>query len=844
MTRKHAGIGAIEITVRGVVQGVGFRPFVHRLASRCGLAGWVENTPGSVVIHLEGDAAARTRFRALFRREIPPAARVTRLTVRKAAPSGFPGFTIRASRRHGVAISTIPPDIATCPECLRELADPADRRHRYPFINCTNCGPRFTIVTSLPYDRERTSMAAFPMCAACRKEYGDPADRRFHAEANACPVCGPSLSVRDRGGAPLETGDPVGAAAAEIARGGIVAVRGLGGFHLSADATNDEAVRALRERKRREEKPFAVMFPDLPSVRCAARLAAADEAVLCSPAAPVLLLPARPRSPLAQSVSMGLPTVGVFLPYTPLHRMLLDRTCRPLVMTSGNATDDPIAIGNEEALSRLHGIADLFLLHDREVVHRSDDSVVRRLGGRIYPIRRARGFVPAPVTLRRSFPDAVGLGGELKSTFCFIRGSAAYLSQHIGDLEQAPARDFYEETYRFFRRFLNARPRAACHDLHPAYFTTAFAERTGAESVFALQHHKAHIYSALADTGFAGKAAGVAFDGTGYGEDGAVWGGEFFAVDGLEVRRAGHLSYFPLPGGDAAVREPWRTALSLLRAALGPAEAEASARERFPGVPAESIRLVLEALEKKINVAPTSSAGRLFDGVAAICGLCARSSYEGQAPMRLEGAAVRGPVGTYPFRLLEKPGMFTVDWTETIRGAADDARTAVAPGTISRRFHDTMAAIVLEGASRIAESAGARHVILTGGVFQNVTLLSRVLSGLRKRKLTPLIHRRIPPNDGGISLGQAYYAAARVAGGRTMCLGVPAKVLEAGGGTAVADLGGVRREISVILLDDVRPGEWVIVHAGFAMEKLSVEEAERTLALFREIAAAGEDRGS
>ena len=765
MTPDRARLSAIRVTARGVVQGVGFRPFVHRLAVRCGLAGWVENTPGGVVLHVEGDAPALARFRALFRSDAPPAARVTSLSVRRVPPAGFPGFSIRESRRGGIALSTIPPDIATCPECLRELADPADRRRGYPFVNCTNCGPRFTIVTSLPYDRERTSMAAFPMCPACRKEYEDPLDRRFHAEPVACPECGPSLSVRDRDGGPVETGDPVGTAAAAIARGGIVAVRGLGGFHLAADATNDAAVRALRERKRREEKPFAVMFPDLPSVRSAARLAAADEAVLRSPAAPVLLLPARPRSPLAPSVSMGLPTAGVFLPYTPLHRMLLDRTGRPLVMTSGNATDDPIAIGNEEALSRLHGIADLFLLHDREVVQRSDDSVVRRVGRRIYPIRRARGFVPAPVTLRRSFPDAVGLGGELKSTFCFIRGSAAYLSQHIGDLEQAPARDFYEETYRFFRRFLDARPRAACHDLHPAYFTTAFAERTGAERLFALQHHKAHIYSALAETGFSGKAAGAAFDGTGYGEDGAIWGGEFFAIDGLEVSRAGHLAYFPLPGGDAAVREPWRTALSLLRMTLGAEEAGAAARDLFPGVPPDSIRLVLEALEKKINVAPTSSAGRLFDGVSAICGLCARSSYEGQAPMRLEGAAARGPSGTYPFRLSEKSGTFTVDWTEVIRGVADDARRRVAPGTISRRFHDTMAAIVLAGVSLLAERAGAGHVVLTGGVFQNVTLLSRVLSGLRKRKLTPLIHRRVPPNDGGISLGQAYYAAARVAGG-------------------------------------------------------------------------------
>ena len=585
MTIFPVAIAAIDITVRGVVQGVGFRPFVHRLASRCGLAGWVENTPGSLVIHLEGETAALSRFRVLFGSEIPPAARVTRLSVRKAAPAGVPGFTIRASRLDGIALSTIPPDIAACPACLRELADPSDRRHRYPFTNCTNCGPRFTIVTSLPYDRERTSMAAFPMCGACRKEYGDPLDRRYHAEPNACPACGPRLSLRGADGAPVESDDPIGTAAAAILDGSIVAVRGLGGFQLAVDATNDAAVRALRVRKHREEKPFAVMFGDVGSVRAAARIEAADEAILCSPRAPVLLAPARRRSPLAPSVSAGLPATGVFLPYTPLHRLLLDRAGRPLVMTSGNAADEPIAIGNDEAVSRLHGIADLFLLHDREVVQRSDDSVVRRVGREIYPIRRARGFVPAPVTLPRSFPDVVGLGGELKNTFCFIKGDAAYLSQHIGDLEQPAVRDFYEEAYRFFRRFLDARPRAACHDLHPAYFTTAFADRAGADRLFALQHHKAHIFSALAETGFVGKAVGVAFDGTGYGEDGAVWGGEFFSIDGMEVRRAGHLAYFPLPGGDAAVREPWRVALSLLRKTLGAAEAEPAARVLFPAFP-------------------------------------------------------------------------------------------------------------------------------------------------------------------------------------------------------------------------------------------------------------------
>jgi len=756
---------ALEITVRGVVQGVGFRPFVHRIATRCGLDGWVANTPGSVVVRVEGPRAAIARFRSLFRGEIPAAARVTRLLSRMVPPSGAAGFRILPSRTEGIALSTIPPDIATCPECAAELSDPKDRRHLYPFTNCTQCGPRFTIVSSLPYDRERTSMAAFPMCPACRAEYGDPLDRRFHAEPNACPACGPRLSVRGPDGTVLTTADPIGAASEALASGKVVAVRGMGGFQLAVDATRDDAVRALRERKGREEKPFAVMFPDIASARTAARLSGADEAILAGPEAPILLAPSRAGSPLARSVCMGLSDVGVLLPNSPLHRLLLGRAGRPLVMTSGNATDEPIAIGNTEALTRLRGIADLFLLHDREVVQRTDDSVVRRVGRATYPIRRARGFVPAPVLLPRVFPDVAGLGGDLKGAFCFVRNDAAFLSQHLGDLANPLAREFYEEAFRFFRTFLDSGLRAVCHDLHPAYFTTGFAERAGCGRRIGLQHHKAHVYSLLAETGFAGKAVAVAFDGTGYGEDGTVWGGEFFSVDGAEVTRAGHLARFPLPGGDAAVRAPWRTALSMLREVSGRGEAENAAERLFPGIPPGTVRLLLDALDRGLNVVPTSSAGRLFDAASAICGLCRHATFEGQAPMLLTGAAGKAPAGTYPFSFSTDRGMLAVHWNGMIGGMASDAMKRVPPGTISRRFHDTMAAAVLEAVSRISESTGARSVLLTGGVFQNAVLLAAVLRGLRRMRLVPLIHRRVPPNDGGISLGQAYYAAQRVAGG-------------------------------------------------------------------------------
>ncbi len=765
---------AVRIAVRGVVQGVGFRPFVYRIAVRCGLRGFVTNTPGSVVVHVEGPRAAIARFRSLFREEMPPAARVTRLSTRRVRPEGFGDFLIRDSARGGTALSTIPPDIALCAACRRELSDPDDRRYRYPFVNCTNCGPRFTIVRTLPYDRENTSMSAFPLCAACRKEYGDPLDRRFHAEPNACPKCGPRLAFTDRAGRREKTRDPVGRTAEALLAGKIVAVRGLGGFHLAADATNDAAVRTLRERKHREEKPFAVMVPDLAAARAIARVGAADAAILSSPAAPVLLLPARRGGPLAPSVAPGLRHVGLFLPYTPLHRMLLDRARKPLVMTSGNLTDEPIAIGNDEALARLSGIADRFLLHDREIVQRSDDSVVRRVAGKVYPIRRARGFVPAPIVVAPAGgkagnvpgPCVAGLGGELKSTFCIVKEGHAYLSQHLGDLDHAPARDFYEDAFAFFRAFLDADLAAVCRDLHPAYFTTAFAETVPARRVVSLQHHKAHLYALLAESGFEGRAVGVSFDGTGYGEDGTIWGGEIFAVDGMEMTRAASLCPFPLQGGDSAVKEPWKTAAGLLYVTFGPAEAKAAAAALFPEIDAGRLGLVIDAIDRGVNVVATSSCGRLFDAASALAGVCRRATYEGQAAMLLEGRAGRGAgTGAYGFKIRSLDGRLGIDWRETVAGIVADVRGGVAPAAVARRFHDTVAEMVLRAAEIVAEGTGARHVLLSGGVFQNVRLLDSLFRGFRARKLSVLVHRQVPANDGGISLGQAFYAAHTIAGG-------------------------------------------------------------------------------
>jgi len=730
-------------------------------------------------VHVEGSPEDLDTFRKRLTTEAPPASRIVRVVEKRCAPEGLTVFTIGKSESAGVALSTIPPDIALCGACTKEMRDPADRRFCYPFINCTHCGPRFTIVRALPYDRKQTSMSVFPLCADCRREYENPSDRRFHAEPVACPACGPALEVRGADGRRVESGDPIGTVAGALQTGKIAAVRGLGGFHLAVDATDDDAVQSLRERKHREEKPFAVMVQDLSVARRVARIGPAEEAILISPSSPVLLTEKAKRPTLSPHVAPGLGNVGIFLPYTPLHRLLLDRTDRPLVMTSGNVTDEPIATGNEEALARLSGIADIFLLHNREIVQRSDDSVVRRVGKWMYPIRRARGLVPAPIVIRGrprrgrcgvlGNVPVLGVGGEIKSTFCILKEGFAYLSQHIGDLDHTPVRDFYAETLDFFRRFLDVDLAAVCRDLHPGYFTTSFAETVPAKRIVSLQHHKAHLYALMAETGFAGKAVGVAFDGTGYGEDGAVWGGEFFAIDGMEMTRAAHIDYFPLQGGDTAVKEPWKVALSLLRETFGAHEGTEETLRLFRDIGPERITLVSDAIDRKVNVVPSSSCGRLFDGISALAGICRHASYEGQAPMLLEGAARNGRErGRYDFRTRDDGrGLLRVDWRDAIAGIVTDAGGGVPASVIARRFHDGVMHMILDVAGSLGESTGTRHVLLSGGVFQNARLLHGLLAGFRRRKWKVLIHREVPANDGGISLGQAYYAAHLIGGGIT-----------------------------------------------------------------------------
>jgi hydrogenase maturation protein HypF len=758
MTRE-----ARRVLVNGIVQGVGFRPFVYQLARRHGLAGEVANTSSGVVIHVEGPPESLGAFVSDLAASPPPLARVVEVAGFPEAPRGLSGFRIAASRAEAPMATLISPDAAVCAACLAELFDPADRRYRYPFINCTHCGPRYTIIDDIPYDRPKTSMACFAMCAACRAEYEDPGNRRFHAQPNACPACGPRLTLRDAAGRPCGGADPI-AAAAELIRGGkIVALKGLGGFHLAVDAADAEAVRRLRARKRREEKPFAVMAADPAAVRAFARLDAEEEGALLSAARPIVLLAKRRPFPLAAAVAPGNRRVGAMLPYTPLHHLLFAEGFAALVLTSANLSEEPIAIGNREAVRRLSGIADAFLTHDRDIRLRSDDSVVRRAAGAVRFIRRSRGYVPAPVFLRRRLPPVLGCGAELKSTVCLIKGDQAFLSQHIGDLENLETYDFYRQSVAHLTRILAARPEALACDLHPDYLSTRFAEERPELPLVRVQHHHAHVVAVMAEHRLQGPLIGIACDGTGYGPDGTVWGGEVLVADERDFERAAHFAPVPMPGGDAAVREPWRMAVSYLREAFG-AEAAGLDLPLLAAAGADKVALMLRMAERRINAPLTSSLGRLFDAVAALCGLRHAVSFEGQAAMELESAAADGAAAPYatawegeaPIRLLTAP---------IIRGVVGDLLRGEPAARVSARFHDTLVDLFARLCARIREERGLRRVALGGGVFQNARLLEGLIAALGARGFEVVAPRQLPANDGGIALGQAVCAASRIADG-------------------------------------------------------------------------------
>ncbi len=763
---------AYRIAITGVVQGVGFRPFVYNLATRLDVRGWVLNHVGGVEIEAEGTEDALRTFVAALQAEAPPLARIESLTVTPISPRAYTRFEIRPSEAQTGRYQLISPDVATCPDCLRELFDPADRRYRYPFINCTNCGPRFTIITDLPYDRSNTTMRIFPMCESCRAEYENPADRRFHAQPNACPVCGPHVWLVEPG---REGESPVGEAALQRARelllaGKVLAIKGLGGFHLACDATNALAVRTLRRRKRRPHKPFAVMVATVEAVRRHAHLSPEAADLFTSPQCPIILLERRETSPIAPEVAPHSHTLGMMIPYTPLHHLILRDVARPLVMTSGNRTEEPIVRDNDEALRRLAPLADAFLLHDRPIHTRNDDSVwqdVTLEDGRhlLQPVRRARGYAPLPIRLPFETRPMLATGPQLKNTFALARDVYVFLSQHIGDLANLETLTHYEETLATFRHLFRLEPERVVCDLHPDYLTTrwaeAFTRERGLPAPTRVQHHRAHIAACLADNGYAPDASpviGVALDGTGYGDDGLTWGGEWFVghYDGL--RRVAHLEPLPLPGGEAAIRQPERIAVAYLLALLGD---EALPPGRFRSTDLDIIR---RQVARRLNTPLTTSMGRLFDAVSAFLGVCREVTYEAQAAIELEQvAAPMGPSLPYPFALEKErggtPSRWVVRLAPLFAALVEAARAGTPVPAMAWRFHLTVAAMVTEVCRRIRADTGLTTVALSGGVFQNRRLLRLLIPRLEGAGFTLLMHRHVPCNDGGIALGQIALAA-------------------------------------------------------------------------------------
>jgi len=753
-----------RVRVEGIVQGVGFRPFVHALAGRLGLAGLVGNDAGGVFVEVEGSAETVERFLEALAAEAPPLAVIERVTATPLAPTGTAGFAIAPSRADGERQALVSPDTATCADCLAELDDPADRRHRYPFINCTNCGPRFTIVRDVPYDRPATTMASFAMCPDCAREYHDPADRRFHAQPVCCPACGPSLALVDREGRPAG-GEPLAGGAARLLAGAVVAVKGLGGYHLAADAASEPAVAALRARKHREDKPFAVMVADLAGARALCAVDPAEEVMLASPRRPIVLLARRPsegRAAVAASVAPQNRSLGVMLPYTPLHHLLLAAVGRPIVLTSGNVSDEPITYLDAEVLERLGGIADWFLVHDRPIHVRADDSVVRGFRGRELPLRRSRGFAPQPLGLPWPFPRHVlACGAELKHTFCLAKDGRAFVSHHIGDLENYETFRSFTEGVEHFRRLFAVEPEVVAHDLHPEYLSTKYAVELDGVELEGVQHHHAHVAACLADNGEPGPVIGVAFDGLGFGADGTVWGGELLVADLEGFRRAGHLEVVPMPGGAAAIREPWRMAAAWLDAALG---GQVPERLAVVGRNLDRWERVV-ALARSGTASPaTSSAGRLFDAVAAILGVRDAVNYEGQAAVELEQLADPAEPGAYPARVAGAGGdgaPLRLAGTDLVRSVVEELEAGVAAPLVAARFHNGLAGLTVAACRSLRDATGLETAALSGGVFQNLLLLERTVAGLERAGFRVLVHSRVPPNDGGISLGQAVVAGAR-----------------------------------------------------------------------------------
>jgi hydrogenase maturation protein HypF len=814
-----AGRRRLRVEVAGAVQGVGFRPFLYRTAAEAGLAGWIRNDPRGVTLEVEGPVVALERFLHVVR-TAPPSRAVVR-EVREAwlADSGMDQLRIVPSEAGGERLAAVLPDLATCDACLDDIgagatrATGADRRLGYPFTNCTDCGPRFSIIRALPYDRPHTTMAGFQLCPACRAEYQDPLDRRFHAQPTACPDCGPRLTLVETGHPPAgqapgrsaldgvaparaHGSDALAGAAAAIRAGRVVAVKGLGGFHLMVDAADDAAVRRLRERKRRPTRPLAVMAPGLDAARELCVVSQDAAALLAAPEAPIVLLPRRPGGIVAESVAPGNPYLGMMLPYTPLHHLLMAAVARPVVATSGNLSDESICIDNDEALHRLGDIADLFLLHDRPIERPVDDSVVQWLDGAPSLLRRARGYAPLPIRLDGDGPvegagaSILAVGGQMKNAVALARGDDVFLSQHLGDLESDKSRDVFARVVADFLRLYETTPVATAHDLHPDYAATRWAVEWGPGDRIPVQHHHAHLAACLADAGEPGPALGVVWDGTGLGPDGTIWGGEFLLGDAAGYRRVAHLRPFRLPGGDAAVKEPRRVAMALLHAAAGAGasagDGGGSAMDRLGRTPAGQafdpgeLRLLERVLDTGFQAPWTTSAGRLFDGVASLMGLRQRVGHEGEAAMALEyavgdaasGAVAAGETG-YLLPLVgggasassssdgdDGGAPWVVDWAPALAELLADVEAGVPREVVAARFHAGLIGAMMA----VAERVGCERVALSGGCFQNRVLTDGAAAALRRGGFRPLLHRRVPPNDGGLALGQVAVAAAALRG--------------------------------------------------------------------------------
>jgi len=746
----------MKIIVRGAVQGVGFRPFVFNLAKRQSLKGWVLNSPSGVQIEVEGLQLELEKFLVKLQHEKPRLAFIQSLEWSYLDILGFKDFRIKKSKEGGEKLTLILPDIATCELCLEEMMDSRNRRHSYPFINCTLCGPRFSIIEKLPYDRPNTSMKTFKLCSKCSSEYHDPEDRRFHAQPTACVECGPRIQLIDVNGAVLSTEDKALVKACDYVKDGkILGLRGLGGFLLVVDAKNDLALKRLRERKLREEKPLALMYPDLDSVKADCVLEPLEVRLLTSPEKPIVLLKKSVNCRISELVAPRNPYLGVMLPYTPLHQLLMNQLRFPIVATSGNLTDEPMAIDTDEALGKLGRIADVFLSHDRPIVNRMDDSITRVIDGREVVLRRARGYAPLPIEVGKKLPKVLALGGHLKNTIAMSLGKQVFVSQHIGDLETKEAIESFQSMAENFQKLYEFKPEIVAIDLHPGYASSRYGESLGID-LNKVQHHLAHVYSVMADNGLEESVLGISWDGTGYGEDDTIWGGEFIIPDDGQLEWVAGFDPFPLIGGEKAIREPRRTALALLYLTFGK---EAFEKVNLPSLKAfkdDELDWMKAALEHDIQTPKCRSVGRLFDAISSLLGIRQNISYEGQAAMELEFVANNMPCKPYPFRIKENGiPRYLIDWRETINAVVEDIEEGKERSEISSRFHATL----VEAAKRIAENVGERKVALSGGVFQNALMVKLCRNVLSKGGFEVYTHQRIPPNDGGISLGQTIATA-------------------------------------------------------------------------------------